>query len=330
MEGIYSVSIIVPVHNSAVYLRKCVDSIRSQTLQNIEIILVENLSTDDSSTICDEYASVDSRIKVLHLNEAGPSIARNAGIKHASAPYIGFVDSDDHIAPTMYKDMFDVAVKNRAEVVYCNFCNEYEDGRVETIFQDSQSIYIRSSKEVLKDILMEKVSSGPWGKLFKRELFSSFLFPEGVFFEDHAIVYKWIALCNKVLWIDRTYYYYLQRQGSTCHTIDPIKRYHFFLAEYSRLVFLKESHFFTEKEMPELTRLIIKNSLWHFKEFMLISGHSYDKIMLKDMLSKLKECLTIPKSGIRKRDYKRLKEIAYFWPIYYLIHFYFKKRFNLI
>lgn len=326
MEGIYSVSIIVPVHNSAVYLRKCVDSIRSQTLQNIEIILVENLSTDDSSTICDEYASVDSRIKVLHLNEAGPSIARNAGIKYASAPYIGFVDSDDHIAPTMYKDMFDAAVKNRAEVVYCNFCNEYENGNVEFFYPESKSIYLRSGKDVLKDILCEKVSSTPCAKIFKKELFSSFLFPQGVFFEDHAVVYKWIALCDKVVWIDQTYYYYLQRMGSTCHSINPTKRYHFFLAEYSRLSLVQNYSLFSKDERSGLTKLIVKNSLWHFKEFMFISGYSYDKDMFKDMKGKFEKCLLLPKSDIRKGDYKRLKKIVHFWPIYFVIHFCFKKR----
>ena len=232
MEGIYSVSIIVPVHNSAVYLRKCVDSIRSQTLQNIEIILVENLSTDDSSTICDEYASVDSRIKVLHLN-----------------------------APTMYKDMFDTAVKNRAEVVYCNFCNEYENGNIEFFCPESKSIYLRSGKDVLKDILCEKVSSTPCAKIFKKELFSSFLFPQGVFFEAHAVAYKWIALCDKVVWIDQTYYYYLQRMGSTCHSINPTKRYHFFLAEYSRLSLVQNYSLFSKDERSDLTKLIVKNSL---------------------------------------------------------------------
>ena len=89
------VSIIVPVHNTADYLHKCIESLRSQTLQQIEIILVDNLSVDGSSEICDEYARIDKRIKVLHLSIAGLSIARNAGMRIASAPYTGFVDSDD-------------------------------------------------------------------------------------------------------------------------------------------------------------------------------------------------------------------------------------------
>lgn len=103
MESQYSVSVIIPVHNTAPYLRRCIESVRNQTLKDIEIILVDNLSTDDSPSICDEYANIDSRVKVLHLDEAGLSIARNAGIEIATAPYIGFIDSDDYIEPTMYE-----------------------------------------------------------------------------------------------------------------------------------------------------------------------------------------------------------------------------------
>ena len=95
------VSIIIPVHNTVSYLHKCVESIRNQTLKQIEIILVDNLSVDGSSDLCDEYALIDSRIKVLHLPIAGLSIARNAGMQVATAPYIGFIDSDDYIDSVM-------------------------------------------------------------------------------------------------------------------------------------------------------------------------------------------------------------------------------------
>ena len=97
MESNYLVSVIIPVHNTAPYLHKCVESVRNQSLKEIEIILVENMSIDNSAEICDEYAKIDSRIKVIHLPIAGLCIARNAGIDAATAPYIGFVDSDDYV-----------------------------------------------------------------------------------------------------------------------------------------------------------------------------------------------------------------------------------------
>lgn len=121
MESQYSVSVIIPIHNTAPYLRRCIESVRNQTLKDIEIILVDNLSTDDSPSICDEYANIDSRVRVLHLDEAGLSIARNAGIEIATAPYIGFIDSDDYIEPTMYENMLSAMVQNKVYMVYCNF-----------------------------------------------------------------------------------------------------------------------------------------------------------------------------------------------------------------
>ena len=114
--------------------------------------------------------------------------------------------------------------------------------------------------------------------------------------------------------------------GSTCHSINPTKRYHFFLAEYSRLSLVQNYSLFSKDERSDLTKLIVKNSLWHFKEFMCISGYSYDKDMFKDMKGKFEKCLSLPKSDIRKGDYKRLKKIVHFWPIYFVIHFCFKKR----
>ena len=102
------VSVIVPVHNTVEYLPRCIDSIRNQSLKDIEIILVENQSNDGSAALCDEYMSFDSRVKVLHLPVANASIARNAGLDIASAPYVGFVDSDDYIDYNMYEELFDV------------------------------------------------------------------------------------------------------------------------------------------------------------------------------------------------------------------------------
>ena len=184
------ISIIIPIHNTAGYLERCIESVRNQTLKELEIILVDNLSIDESPLICDEYEKLDSRIKVLHLSVAGPSVARNAGIKIASAPYIGFVDSDDFLEPTMYADMLEALEQNQVDMVYCNFCYEYEDKRTEQIYPNSGLSYFRSSTEVLRDIICEQVSSSPCTKLFKKELFDNLLFPEGVFFEDHATVYR--------------------------------------------------------------------------------------------------------------------------------------------
>ena len=287
MNSLYSVSVIIPVHNTAPYLERCVESVRNQTLKNIEIILVENKSQDNSPVLCDEYARRDPRIKVLHLSIAGLSIARNAGLKIASAPYVGFIDSDDYISETMFQDLLDAISSSQAEMAYCNFCYEYEDGKIETVYTDSGHTCIRQPKEVIEDIICEKVSSSSCTKLFKKELFASLLFPEGVFFEDHAVLYKWVAMCTKVVWVDKVYYYYYQRDGSICHTLDMNKHYHFFMAEYPRLDFVKEKRLFSEKERGAIIKMIAQTCFYHFSDFMQEAKFLRDRKQIKDMRNSL-------------------------------------------
>ena len=130
-ETTAKVSVIIPVHNTEKWLTRCVESVRQQTLADIEIILAENCSTDGSAELCDAYARKDDRIRVLHIDHADLSGARNAGLAVAQAKYIGFVDSDDYIEPDMFARLLDAAERCDAEMAYCDFiseafCKEYE------------------------------------------------------------------------------------------------------------------------------------------------------------------------------------------------------------
>lgn len=321
MKSQYLASVIIPVHNTAQYLRRCIESVRNQTLSNIEIILVDNLSVDDSPFICDEYAQKDARIKVLHLNEAGLSIARNAGIEIATAPYIGFIDSDDYIEPTMYEDMLSAMKEYNIGVAYCNFCFEYEDGRIEHIYSDTNQIYIRSNRDVQRDIIFEKVSSSSCTKIFDRRFFESHRFPVGMFFEDHATIYRWIDAYDKILWIDRSYYHYLQRGDSICHTIDSLKRYHYFLAEYERLEFVETNSIFGMDQLFKARNFIIRNCILHLNEYIKEGGiiRAFSSQVV-EMRKKMKKWLRYSKSDLTKKNYKRIKKISYFWLLYYITH----------
>lgn len=320
----YSVSVIIPVNNTEPYLKRCVESVRNQILNDIEIILVENNSQDDSPAICDAYAEIDSRVKVLHISDVGLSRARNAGIKVASAPYIGFVDSDDYISEAMFHDLLNAIETNHAEIAYCNFCYEYEDGRIDHPYINSEKIFVRQAKEVVEDIICEKVSSSSCTKLFKKEVFESLLFPEGVFFEDHAVVYKWMSICRKVVWIDCTYYYYYQRAGSICHTINLDKHYHFFLAEYDRLGFVKENNLFVDARRSEVINLIVQTCFSHFSDFMKDAKLVRDRKAIKDMRCKMKGWLSLRPNEVEKWVYRRVRKIVYYWIFYYWRHYYKK------
>ena len=319
------VSIIVPVHNTADYLHKCIESLRSQTLQQIEIILVDNLSVDGSSEICDEYAKIDSRIKVLHLSVAGLCVARNAGIDVATAPYIGFVDSDDYIGVDMFKDLVEAMIENEADLTFCNYCYEYEDGRIELLAPNSGDKIVCVKEELLQDLMWERKSCAVWIRLFKRELFDSLRFPDGFVYEDRRNMHCWIMMCNKIVWVDKTYYYYVERTNSICHTISPENRYHYILSCFIRLNFIHEQALFSGKELVEVQTMILRNALLQFKQ-------ALQRIRPKDFQHEIDEIregfrrlLMFPKEEFDIRVYKRIRNIAYYWPIYYCIHFAFKK-----
>ena len=323
MENSYLVSVVIPVHNTAPYLHKCVESVRNQSLKEIEIILVENMSTDNSAEICDEYAKMDSRIKVLHLSVAGLCVARNAGIDVATAPYIGFVDSDDYIGVDMFKDLVEAMIENEADLTFCNYCYEYEDGRIELLAPNSGDKIVCVKEELLQDLMWERKSCAVWIRLFKRELFDSLRFPDGFVYEDRRNMHCWIMMCNKIVWVDKTYYYYVERTNSICHTISPEN--HYILSCFIRLNFIHEQALFSGKELVEVQTMILRNALLQFKQ-------ALQRIRPKDFQHEIDEIregfrrlLMFPKEEFDIRVYKRIRNIAYYWPIYYCIHFAFKK-----
>lgn len=210
------ISVIVPVYNVEQFLDRCMQSILRQTYQNLEIILVDDGSTDASSEMCDSYARQDSRVKVLHKPNGGLSDARNAGLKLASGDYIGYVDSDDWIEPDMYEQMHHACVENNARLAVCRYFNEYKD-RAES--GGSGSVVPLSREELLKIYVGGHSSyviyNSVWSKLFERELVQGMVFPKGRNSED--IMYTTRAFCkaDKAVYLDTSFYHYvIDREGS--------------------------------------------------------------------------------------------------------------------
>ena len=164
------VSVIVPVYNVEKYLKQCLDSIVDQTLEDLEIVLVDDGSVDSSGTICDEYAKKDSRIEVIHKANGGLSDARNVGISKAKGRYIGFVDSDDYIKEDMYEILLNLIKKYDADVSICNLYDVI-DGN-ECIRNKENGIREYSRLDILKKVLLDKnIQSYAWNKLYEKELF---------------------------------------------------------------------------------------------------------------------------------------------------------------
>ena len=206
------ISVIVPVYNVEEYIRECLDSIINQTYKKLEIILVDDGSTDKSGEICEEYRAKDNRIKVIHQENAGLSDARNAGIEIAVGNYIQFIDSDDYIDDDMIETLYNLIIENDADI---SMCSNYilKDGIKSCECSNKKYIYDR--REALKEILIdETVRSYSWNKLAKKELFDEIRFPSKRVFEDVLTTPKLFEKSNKVVFLDTPKYYYRQRNGS--------------------------------------------------------------------------------------------------------------------
>ncbi|MGF3075657.1 glycosyltransferase family 2 protein [Facklamia sp. P12955] len=205
------ISIVIPVYNVENYLEKCVKSVLNQTYNKLEIILVNDGSTDRSKEICDELASSDKRIKIINKENGGLSDARNVGISNSTGEYIGFVDSDDWIEHNMYETLLDSIENNNTEIAICGIYREYKN---ETKVEDNDN-KILTSKQALKKLLIgDEIHDHAWSKLYRRSLFKNVRYPKGKVYEDIRTTYKLFLNSNKVSLANQPLYHYRQRKGS--------------------------------------------------------------------------------------------------------------------
>lgn len=206
------ISVIVPVYKVEQYLDKCIDSIVKQTYLNLEIILVDDGSPDNCPQICDKWAKLDNRIKVIHKTNGGLSDARNAGLKIASGDYIAFVDSDDYIETDMYEFLMNQIESSNADMAICNL--EYVDSNGNIVRNDSTCWDgCFSSKEVLTR-WCHVYNVVVWNKLYKRKCWDNICFPKGKIHEDNFVMYKVIFNCDKIICSKQKKYNYMQRNDS--------------------------------------------------------------------------------------------------------------------
>lgn len=215
------ISIVVPIYNVEKYLKKCVDSLISQTYKDIEIILVDDGSPDNCKKICDEYKIQDERIKVIHKKNGGLSDARNKGTEVATGEYILYVDADDFVEKTACEELAKIINKFNPDII-CFNCNKIND-KGENMIQNS-SIYrydntkktkVLTFEEAMIDNLYRKsIRYEAWSKIYKREIVIKEKFPEGMLAEDFATFYKFLRKAKKIIYYDRCLYNYVVREGS--------------------------------------------------------------------------------------------------------------------
>lgn len=293
------VSIIVPVYNVEKYLEKCLDSLTNQTLKNIEIIIVNDGSPDDSQKIIDKYTTKHKNIKSYIKENGGLSDARNFGIEKATGEYIAFVDSDDYVTTDMYEKMYQKAKSGNFDIVVCDLNYIYEDKIV-----PAYSNIEKDTTNIKKTML--NIYPAAWNKIFKKSLFNNGIqFKKNVWFEDVEFIYRLLPYVKTIGVIHEHFNQYVQREGSITTTINK-KIYHY-IDNWNGIVdFYKENNLYNKYKL-ELEYCYVRYLYATFiKQASLYNYEDYQKAVNEAILNVKK---TFPKYRKNKYFYQSIKGI---------------------
>lgn len=303
------ITIVVPVYKVEKYLALCVDSLLKQTYQNLEIILVNDGSPDNSGEICDKYIQKDNRIKVIHKENGGLADARNVGIDHAKGTYITFVDSDDWLHYEYIKRLYDLIQNTEADISVCSCIKTTTEENVE-IDTSKENIYRYSNVEALNHLEGGEFNmqmAVAWGKLYKKSLFESIRFPFGRVHEDIFVAHKLLYMAKRIVLTTLPLIYYRQREDSIMgvgfhinHLLDRID------AQQERIVFL------TEVGLVDLRNKSYRKLFHLYREFYRNKTECYDRKNREDVISEFR--------SLKKelRNSKQVFKFKIFYELYYI------------
>lgn len=282
------ISVIIPVYNVSKYLKQCVDSVLNQTYRNLEIILVDDGSTDCSGVICDQYAQTDQRVIVIHKENGGLSDARNTGLEVAKGEYIGFVDSDDFIHPDMYKILSKLLEEKKADIASANW-QSFFDGKENDICESrTGKVLVFEHIESLEFLIYGKdkykISFSVWDRLYRKNVVENFYFPKGKCYEDIVWSAKVFYEAKKYVYIDKDLYYYRRRDDSIVGSDSKYGISERVITDEIPQI-EEQIHFFREidqgKMADEVTYLLYERLLKYYSKCF------YDKSELQQILIKL-------------------------------------------
>lgn len=312
------ISVIVPVYNVEKYLSQCLDSIIHQTYKNLEIILVDDGSTDSSGLICDNYSQKDKRIKIIHKCQGGLSDARNAGLKIATGEYISFIDSDNFIDKNMYSILINNTQKYNSDIVWFNYYNYYSKKHfINSSIIKNNDLYDLSSSDKIKFaknlFYQYKMDAHVWAKLYKRSIFNNIKFPYGKLFEDIFVLLPILSNAKIISTIPDCLYFYRNRSESIVNQYfkqNIIKNIDFIESRIILAINYK-NHFPNIPESNLFLFDVLKtafDTLYKFDNY-----HTQQKIITHLMSKLLKEKLPvkIKLRIIRRYFYALFKEINY-------------------
>lgn len=299
------ISVIVPIYNVEKYLDRCIQSIINQTYRNLEIILVDDGSTDNCSNICDKYAKRDDRIKVIHKKNGGLADARNKGLEIITGEYVGFIDSDDYIDKDMYEYLYSLIQKNNADISICGKYIVYEDGRKIGTNKESDLAILDSKQALIQLNSFSFFNMSVCDKLYKRKIVSGIEFPFGKKSEDYFVTYQYFARAKKIVASKQPKYYYFQRSNS----ISRGKKVHHDYIEGAKA----QKEFFDEN-YPEIS--FVGNTAYAFSYIATYNRYLNNQIkMSKENKKMFKKEVTKYRKDIIKNKYisknKKLQAILF-------------------
>lgn len=322
------ISVIIPIYNVEDYIYKCVNSVLCQTYKDLEIILVDDGSTDSSSDICDALKIIDNRIIVVHKDNGGLSSARNTGLKIAKGDYISFVDSDDMIHPEAFEIYLNTLIDTNSDIVFSDLLRFTEFESINNLKNfNNYEIYEYTTKESLINLLNNTIPSiiPACAKLYKRKLFSNIFFPEKKLHEDEFVVHKLLSASKKTSYIKLPlYYYYRGNINSICASkmndnrftdiidayndrIDFIQINHNDLYPDAFVILLNRIAFLVTKHKSELSKNCYKTTLTKYRYYV---NKANTLKLIKPWLNYDIYFCAFPKISIFFRILKKLYELC--------------------
>lgn len=306
------ISVIVPVYKVEDYLRACVDSLVAQCYENLEIILVDDGSPDRCGAICDEYAARDSRIQVIHQENAGLSAARNAGIKRATGEFLCFVDSDDTVHPRYVAALYDACARTGAEIAVCRFSDNAEG-----LEWHGAAPAVYTPREISMELCMDStgVLGVTWNKMYAARLFENIFFPPGRIHEDEATTYRLFWESRSCALMTDVLYHYRTRESSIVHSGFTQRRMDAALAYRERIEFYN-CH--SEPELADYTKAVYCHFLRSYRQEIRTNtrdpGHWMREMraafagVLRSSRVTLKKKLSLSLQMLSPGGYRRCKE----------------------
>ena len=267
MENGSLVSVIIPVYNVKPYLAEAMDSVLSQTYPNLEIIVVDDGSTDGSGEICDRYAEKDSRITLIRQENKGLSGARNTGLDRMHGEAVAFLDSDDVYHPDFIRAMTETMIRENSDIVLCK-CTQHEttgpirpNGREKAEPPTTQTRYNRA--EALRALADRSINMSVWNKLYRRELWDTVRFPEGHVYEDLDTLYRVFNLCETLCVLDQALYRYRIRPQSITRTSTRKNLQDHYLAHSHFISFIKANipEIFSDEHILKMNQSYINQKI---------------------------------------------------------------------